>query len=75
MIKLYLPGSKMSTFTRLNQVREASKRLPIDNDARIIIFSDCHRGDYGWADDFAKNQNLVSHALSYYYHKDLPTLS
>jgi len=58
-----IPGSKKITFRRLNQVREAAKRIPIDNDSRIIIFSDCHRGDYGWADDFAKNQNLFYYAL------------
>lgn len=59
----------MSTFSRLNEVRASAKRIPIDNDSRIILFSDCHRGDYGWADDFAKNQNLVYHALSYYFHE------
>ncbi|MDO9087275.1 MAG: metallophosphoesterase [Anaerolineaceae bacterium] len=64
-----IPGSKKITFRRLNQVREAAKRIPIDNDSRIIIFSDCHRGDYGWADDFAKNQNLFYYALSYYFHE------
>jgi UDP-2,3-diacylglucosamine pyrophosphatase LpxH len=64
---MVFPGTKMSTFIRLNEVRESAKRIPIDNDSRIIIFSDCHRGDYGWADDFAKNQNLVNYALTYYY--------
>lgn len=59
----------MSTFTRLNEVWEIAQRVPIDNDSRLILFSDCHRGDYGWADDFAKNQNLVYHALSYYFHE------
>jgi UDP-2,3-diacylglucosamine pyrophosphatase LpxH len=58
----------MGTFSRLNQVHAASKVINIDDSSRIIIFSDCHRGDYGWADDFAKNQNIFLHALSYYYH-------
>ena len=58
----------MGTFSRLNQVHAASKVIKIDDSSRIIIFSDCHRGDYGWADDFAKNQNIFLHALSYYYH-------
>lgn len=28
--------------------------------------SDCHRGDGGWSDDFAKNQNIFFAALTYY---------
>lgn len=58
----------MATFERLNQVKATAKLIEIDDSSRIIIFSDCHRGDYGWADDFAKNQNIFLHALSYYYH-------
>jgi len=68
-MQMIIPGSKMSTFNRLSEVHAKAKRIPIDNDSRIIIFSDCHRGDYGWSDDFAKNQNLVFHALSYYFHE------
>ena len=58
----------MSTFNRLNQVYTDSKLVSINDNSRIIIFNDCHRGDFGWADDFAKNQNIFLHALSYYYH-------
>ncbi|PKO12265.1 MAG: serine/threonine protein phosphatase [Chloroflexi bacterium HGW-Chloroflexi-10] len=57
----------MSTFTRLNQAFQKAKRIQIDDSTRIIFFSDCHRGDYGWADDFAKNQNLFYYALTYYF--------
>ena len=60
---MVIPGSKMSTFNRLNEVHSKAKRIQLDNDSRIIIFSDSHRGDYGWADDFAKNHNLFLHAL------------
>ena len=59
----------MSTFTRLSEVKAAAPTLTIDNESKIIIFSDTHRGDYGWADDFAKNQNIFYYALSYYYHE------
>lgn len=60
----------MPILERLNQVREESKILEIDDSFRIILFSDCHRGDYGWADDFAKNQPVFLHALSYYFNEN-----
>ncbi len=59
-----------ATFQRLNQVLENAPIIEIDDSSRIILFSDCHRGDYGWADDFAKNQNIFLHALSYYYNEN-----
>ena len=31
------------------------------------FFSDCHRGDNSFADDFANNKNLYFHALRHYY--------
>jgi UDP-2,3-diacylglucosamine pyrophosphatase LpxH len=59
----------MSVFSRLTQVFESSKRIPIDDSSKIILMSDCHRGDNSWADDFARNQNIYFAALSYYYKK------
>ena len=60
----------MATSKRLTEVRAESKTVTIDERSRIIIFSDCHRGDYGWIDEFAKNQNLFYYALSYYYNEN-----
>ncbi len=60
----------MATFKRLTEVREKAKTILIDDQTRIIIFSDCHRGDYGWIDEFAKNQNLFYYALTYYYNEN-----
>ena len=31
------------------------------------MFSDCHRGDDSFADDFANNRNIYYHALKHYY--------
>jgi predicted phosphodiesterase len=56
----------MSIAKRLTTVLESAAEIPVDETSRIILFSDCHRGDNSWADDFAKNQNLFFHALSYY---------
>lgn len=58
------------TAMRLNEVFEIARANPLEFDAtsRIIIFSDCHRGDNGWADDFAHNQIVMWHALGFYFH-------
>lgn len=34
------------------------------------MFSDCHRGDGSFADDFANNRNIYMHALNQYYKND-----
>jgi UDP-2,3-diacylglucosamine pyrophosphatase LpxH len=52
---------------RLTQVFEAAKRVPFDDDSRIVFFSDCHRGDNSRADGFARNEALFLHALNHYY--------
>lgn len=59
----------MSTSKRLNEVFESAKKkeILIDESSKLILLSDCHRGDNSWADDFAHNQNLFFHALDYYY--------
>ncbi|MBN1266800.1 MAG: metallophosphoesterase family protein [Anaerolineales bacterium] len=57
----------MGVFERLNQVAAAAHRIQFGDQDRIVLFSDCHRGDNSWADDFAQNQNLMYYALQYYY--------
>lgn len=57
----------MSTFNRLTKVFKVSKEIFFDDSSKFIFFSDCHRGDNSWADDFARNQNLFYTALKYYY--------
>jgi hypothetical protein len=54
---------------RIDQVFEAAKHIAFDDSSRIILMSDCHRGDGSWADDFSRNQNLFFAALTYYYKK------
>src|SRR3989339_857352 len=62
----------MSTNKRLTELFKLSSEKPIafDDSSKFIIFSDCHRGDNDWADDFADNQNIFFHALNYYYNND-----
>lgn len=52
---------------RLTQLFQSSKAIPFDDSSKFILFSDCHRGDNSWADDFADNRNIFFHALNYYY--------
>ncbi len=57
----------MSSSKRLTEVFESSEKIKLDDTSRFILFSDCHRGDNSWADDFAHNQNIYFHALTRYY--------
>jgi predicted phosphodiesterase len=47
-----------------------AKRIPLNCDSKFIFFSDCHRGDNSYADDFANNSNIYYHALRNYLEND-----
>lgn len=53
----------------LDRLLESSNVIDFNESSRIILFSDCHRGDNSWADDFALNKNLFHYAL-YHYNKN-----
>lgn len=57
----------MSSHTRLTRAYQQAKVLEFSNDDKFILFSDCHRGDNSFADDFANNRNIYFHALTHYY--------
>lgn len=57
----------MSTNFRLSRAYEKAKILAFDDTSKFILFSDCHRGDNSFADDFANNRNTYYHALNFYY--------
>jgi len=57
----------MSSFTRLDRAYKNAKSITFDNSSKFIFFSDCHRGDNSFADDFANNRNIYFHALSHYH--------
>ncbi|WP_431125291.1 metallophosphoesterase [Flagellimonas flava] len=57
----------MSSRTRLNRAYKNAKTIPFDDTSKFIFFSDCHRGDNSFADDFANNRNIYFHALNHYY--------
>jgi predicted phosphodiesterase len=60
----------MSTIKRLNKVYKSADQIPIDDSSKIVLMSDCHRGDGNWGDNFLNNQNLYFAALDFYYRKD-----
>ncbi len=47
-----------------------AESLCIDTNSRLIFFSDMHKGDNSYADDFAHNMKIYEHALNYYYQED-----
>lgn len=57
----------MSASKRLSRVLATSTIIPFDDTSRIIIMSDCHRGNSSWGDNFSNNQNIYFAALYYYY--------
>ncbi len=57
----------MSIHNRLNKLFDSASRIPFDDGSKLVMFSDCHRGEGGWADNFEKNQSLFFYALQFYY--------
>jgi predicted phosphodiesterase len=53
---------------RLSELFEIATRVNINDQSRIVIFSDCHRGDGSNTDNFARNENLYYYALKCYYY-------
>ncbi len=59
----------MSSKTRLDSAYKNAKQILFNDQSKFILFSDCHRGDNSFADDFANNRNIYYHALKHYYNK------
>ena len=59
----------MSSNFRLSRAYKNAKTVAFDDSSKFILFSDCHRGDNSFADDFANNRNIYFHALKHYYNK------
>lgn len=47
-----------------------AESLCINIDSRLIFFSDMHKGDNSYADDFAHNMKIYEDALLHYYQND-----
>lgn len=57
----------MSSSKRLSRAYNQAEIVPFNDHSKFIFFSDCHRGDNSFADDFANNRNIYYHALKHYY--------
>ncbi len=55
------------TDERLTALFAQSPVIEFDDNDRFIFFSDCHRGDGSWKDDYAPNRHLHLHALNHYF--------
>lgn len=53
----------------LNKSFSKAKRVTFSRDAKIVFFSDLHKGDNSYADDFRRNMEIYSHAMELYFDK------
>ncbi len=60
----------MSAESRISRAFKNAKKIPFNKNSKFVLFSDGHRGNNGFADDFARNRGIFKHALNYYYQKD-----
>ncbi len=59
----------MSSRTRISRAYKTAPRISFNDPSKFILFSDCHRGDNSFADDFANNRNIYFHALKHYFNE------
>ena len=55
---------------KINKLFKKAKRINIDDNSKIVIMSDCHRGAGDNFDNFIQNQNIFNAALKYYYNNN-----
>ena len=54
----------------LDNAFKKAELLSINCDTKIILFSDLHKGDNSYADDFTHNMEIYTYAIQEYYEKD-----
>ncbi len=65
-----LGGIKLNGLEHLSRVFESAEEIIFDDYSKIVLMSDCHRGDGTWGDNFAKNQSYYFTALNFYYNNN-----
>lgn len=53
---------------KLDQVYKHAPVITFGSDAKLVIMSDCHRGQGNAGDNFLANQAVCFGALEYYFH-------
>jgi len=56
----------MSASKRISGAFKFAPEISFDDSSKIVMMSDCHRGDGSWTDSFASNRNLFLAALNEY---------
>ena len=51
----------------LDKAFQKAKTLTINKKSKIVFFSDLHKGDNSYADDFAHNMEIYTYAIKKYY--------
>jgi len=54
----------------LHIARKKAHKLRLDCDTKYILFSDLHKGNNSYADDFKQNMRIYKEALHHYYKND-----
>ncbi len=54
----------------LDNALKNAKPLTINCDSKLIMFSDIHKGDNSYADDFTHNMEIYKYAIQQYYQKN-----
>jgi len=60
----------MGNHKQLTNVFINADRVKFSNHDRLVFFSDVHRGNNSWADEFARNETIYLCALQHYYDND-----
>jgi len=51
----------------IKRILKTGKLIEFDETSRIVLISDAHRGDGGYADSLRQNRNIYKAALGFYY--------
>jgi len=54
----------------LSKAYKKALKLPLNTESKYVFFSDLHKGDNSYADDFAHNMRIYKEALHHYYIND-----
>lgn len=51
----------------ISNAYKKAQSFTINQHSKLILFSDCHRGNHSYADDFSHNSEIYEHALNHYF--------
>lgn len=57
----------MNSHVSLTSVFQNAETIHFTNQDKFVLFSDCHRGDKSFSDDFLHNKHIYNYALNYYF--------